>query len=268
VSGGIIDSMGQISNEYEKCLEYSRYLFFDDQIQLPILVVGEEVIPHKVDESEISVACDKIVDAILSLNYDNLEKTFEHYSKILFLACDGRKEDACYYFCSMVHTVERKMREINLKGRNPDVGGLLVKGRQCVNYSQMKHFFGEYIKEYLDLLKKNMENNGKKDIIKAKEYIEAHYNENLTLEILADVVHMNPFYFSSYFKKNAGENFKDYVNDVRIKNAVSLLVSTDMKTYEIAAEVGFRDVRSFTEVFSKYYGETPAAYRKRILSKE
>jgi two-component system response regulator YesN len=39
VSGGIIDSMGQISNEYEKCLEYSRYLFFDDQIQLPILVV-------------------------------------------------------------------------------------------------------------------------------------------------------------------------------------------------------------------------------------
>ncbi len=76
---------------------------------------------------------------------------------------------------------------------------------------------------------------------------------------------MNPYYFSSFFKKNAGENFKDYVNRVRLSHAVTLLVSTDMKTYEIAAEVGFRDARSFTEVFSRVYGETPSAYKKRVL---
>ena len=98
-----------------------------------------------------------------------------------------------------------------------------------------------------------------------KEYIEKHYQENLTLEILAGHIHMNPYYFSSYFKKNAGENFKDYVNRVRVEHAVSLLISTDKKTYEIAAEVGFRDVRSFTEVFSRTYGETPNSYRRRVL---
>lgn len=40
---------------------------------------------------------------------------------------------------------------------------------------------------------------------------------------------MNPYYFSSFFKKNAGENFKDYLNRVRLQHAVALLVSTDKK---------------------------------------
>lgn len=57
------------------------------------------------------------------------------------------------------------------------------------------------------------------------------YDENLTLEVLAGEVHMNPYYFSSFFKKNAGENFKDYLSRIRVQHAVSLLVSTDMKAY-------------------------------------
>ena len=48
------------------------------------------------------------------------------------------------------------------------------------------------------------------------EYIAAHYRENLTLEVLAKHIHMNPFYFSSYFKKQVGQNFKDYLNRVRM----------------------------------------------------
>lgn len=74
---------------------------------------------------------------------------------------------------------------------------------------------------------------------------------------------MNPYYFSSFFKKNAGENFKDYVNKIRIQHSVSLLISTDMKAYEIACQVGFSDARVFSENFQKIYHETPNAYRKR-----
>ena len=77
----------------------------------------------------------------------------------------------------------------------------------------------------------------------------------LTLEVLAGEIHMNPYYFSSFFKKNSGENFKDYLNKVRMKHAVGLLVSTDKKTAEIAAEVGFRDGRAFSELLSRIYGE-------------
>lgn len=45
---------------------------------------------------------------------------------------------------------------------------------------------------------------------------------------------------------------------------VELLLNSDKRSYEIAEEVGFKDYRYFNEVFSRYYGKTPAAYRKSI----
>lgn len=83
-----------------------------------------------------------------------------------------------------------------------------------------------------------------------------------TLEVLAKHIHMNPFHFSSYFKKQVGQNFKDYLNRVRMEDALELLLNSDKHSYEIAEEVGFKDYRYFNEVFSRYYGKTPAAYRK------
>ena len=53
---------------------------------------------------------------------------------------------------------------------------------------------------------------------------------------------------------------------MRLRHAVALLLSSDQKLYEIAEAAGFRDVRALNEAFSKTYGETPAAYRKRILA--
>ncbi len=88
--------------------------------------------------------------------------------------------------------------------------------------------------------------------------------ENLSLNVLAEEIHMNPYYFSSFFKKNTGENFKDYVNRVRIEHAVPMLISTDKKTYEIAEKVGFGDIRMFNAAFMKIYRETPGSYRKRV----
>jgi two-component system response regulator YesN len=58
------------------------------------------------------------------------------------------------------------------------------------------------------------------------------------------------------------------VNKVRVSHGVSLLLSTDMKAYEIAMETGFRDARAFTEAFSRIYGETPSSYKKRVLEKK
>ncbi len=266
VAGQAVDSMGRIPEEYEKCLDLSRYFFFQDQIRIPVLTVGEEVFSRKAGMQELSCAREKMMEQLISQDREAFLEAFEHFSRVLCLASDGRREDACYYFCSTIRLMEEKVCSLKLTGRDPDVKELLEQGRSCADFSQMKEIFRGYMTGYLELLKHTMESSERKDILLAKDYIERHYRENLTLEVLAGVVHMNPYYFSSFFKKNAGENFKDYVNQIRIKHAVSLLLTTDMKSYEIAAEVGFRDVRSFTEVFSRIYKETPNGYKKRVLA--
>ena len=268
IIGGLVDSMSRIPGEYEHCLDMKRYLFFMDQINIPILCAGERVFSRQTGTKEISQAREKMLDGIFAQDQEGFFKAFEWFARMLCMVSDGRREDACYYFCSAIRLLEERMRSMNLQGRDPDVGRLLEQGRACRDFGQMKELFREYLEGYLGHLKGMMESSEKKDIVYAKAYIEEHYQENLSLEVMAGIVHMNPYYFSSFFKKQAGENFKDYVNKVRVSHAVSLLLSTDMKAYEIAMETGFRDARAFTEAFSRIYGETPSSYKRRVLEKK
>lgn len=100
------------------------------------------------------------------------------------------------------------------------------------------------------------------EIARIKSYIESHYMENLTLESMAAYVNMNSYYFSSYFKKNTGDNFKNYLTHIRMKEAVKLLANTDYKAYEVAHAVGYKNVRQFNENFKAKYGKSPNAYRR------
>ena len=139
---------------------------------------------------------------------------------------------------------------------------LLDAARETADYPALEALFKKSLEELYGQMAGQVKKNEHKDIQKVTDYIAAHYRENLTLEVLAKHIHMNPFYFSSYFKKQLGQNFKDYLNRVRMEHALELLLNSDKRSYEIAEEVGFKDYRYFNEVFSRYYGKTPAAYRK------
>ena len=151
-----------------------------------------------------------------------------------------------------------------MPGRKVEMKELLERSRECSCFTEMESLFEEEFGEYLERIKLVAVNSDKRDILKAKDYIEKHYMDNLSLNVLAEEIHMNPYYFSSFFKKNMGENFKDYVNRIRVEHAVPMLISTDMKTYEIAEKVGFGDIRMFNAAFMKIYQETPGSYRKRV----
>lgn len=102
-------------------------------------------------------------------------------------------------------------------------------------------------------------------ISRVKYYIEENYKSNITLETVANISFMNAYYFSSFFKKHTGENFKDYLTKVRMEKAIKVLMSSDKKTYEIAEMVGFSDAKHFSEIFKKYYGKNPMEYKKGLI---
>ncbi|UAL50218.1 MULTISPECIES: response regulator transcription factor [Metabacillus] len=100
-------------------------------------------------------------------------------------------------------------------------------------------------------------------IRKALEYIASHYTENITLQSVADIVHLSKSYFSLYFKKQTGRNFVDYLIDLRIREAKRLLVENENRIYDVAEAAGFKDVKYFSKVFKKVTGLTPMAYREK-----
>ena len=95
----------------------------------------------------------------------------------------------------------------------------------------------------------------------AKNYIDEHYAENVTLTDVANYVAFSPSHFSRYFKKETGENFIHYLNKVRVEKAKSLLVNTRFKVHEICEMVGYIAPMYFYKVFKQHTGYTAQEYR-------
>lgn len=96
---------------------------------------------------------------------------------------------------------------------------------------------------------------------KAIRYISKNFSHNLTLEEVADHVHLNPAYFSTLFKQSTGSTFKEYLNMIRVEESKRLLSNTDHSIIDIALATGFEDQSYFSKVFKKYTGLTPKQYR-------
>ena len=100
-------------------------------------------------------------------------------------------------------------------------------------------------------------------INKAVQYIEEHLTEpNLSLKTVAASVYANESYLSRIFKKEMGESMIEYVTKKRIAESIRLLNTTDLKVYEIAEQVGFRDSHYFSICFKKQVGVTVKEFKQ------
>ncbi len=102
-------------------------------------------------------------------------------------------------------------------------------------------------------------------VAKAMAFIHERYAQEITLQMVADHVHVSKNYFSVLFKKQTNQNFIDYLIQLRIEKAKSLLPNKSLKIYEVAERAGFNDVKYFSKLFKKVVGSTPAEYRERLV---
>lgn len=93
--------------------------------------------------------------------------------------------------------------------------------------------------------------------------IQSHLADSqFSLKALASDLGFSPTYLSSLIKKELGLPFQDYLVRERVKQAKLLLLTTDLKIYEIAEKVGFEDMNYFTQRFKQIAGVTPRQFKK------
>lgn len=96
-----------------------------------------------------------------------------------------------------------------------------------------------------------------------KRYLDYNYAENITLDMLASLTHMNKYYLVHSFTKYTGISPINYLTNKRIQAATNLLTTTNYSIAEIASGVGFSSQSYFSQIFGKIMGISPNQYRKK-----
>lgn len=138
---------------------------------------------------------------------------------------------------------------------------------QTNNLDELEKYFSERSVECASAA--SLSKNGEENPIvqKARSYIDGHLKELPSLEGLAEIMGVSPFYLSKLFKEQTGETYINYVTSARLEKAKKLLADGALIIKEISADIGYNDQNYFSKLFRQKYGETPSEYRQRMLGK-
>lgn len=132
----------------------------------------------------------------------------------------------------------------------------------CASRAEVFELLGERAGALVEHVAARRRRESNRPVREVQRYIQANYAAPVSLESVSQRAGFNPTYFSVLFKKETGLNFLEYLTDVRIREAKRLLADPAKTIADIAADVGYGDVKHFSRVFTRLTGIHPSKYRK------
>ncbi|OXL83756.1 hypothetical protein BCV73_12140 [Paenibacillus sp. SSG-1] len=133
---------------------------------------------------------------------------------------------------------------------------------RCSRMDELRETAFQWILEMANHIDQRRQCKSETVVDSCKAYIEANYGEeDLSLSTLAVKFHFNPSYFCILFKNHTRMTIHQYITHIRMRAAASQLLHTSQKVYQVAENVGYRDVKYFIRLFRKEYGTSPDEYR-------
>ena len=187
----------------------------------------------------------------ITLGVDGLSFSFSDNRDYMVFNCREQKNDLLFYFNSMLFELERK--KTGYQEICKDMLDILTIRLQRLTNSPFEIMVSQ---------------RPNRECAKIKRYIDSNYQDNITLDSLAAMAHLNKYYFVHTFTKCYGLSPINYLNERRIEVSKALLASTDHCIAEIAQLSGFSSQSYFAQSFKKSSGMTAGAYRKLVKRKD
>ena len=141
---------------------------------------------------------------------------------------------------------------------------IAIKIENTTSYTGLQKLCDEILRKYCELVQNHHYKNVKPLIREAIIYTLSNLSDNLSVQIVAGSLHVNPDYLSHLFVQETGIHFAAFINQERIKQAASLLLHTHSPTKQIALAVGYNNISYFSKEFQKQNHMTPSQYRKNM----
>jgi AraC-like DNA-binding protein/ligand-binding sensor protein len=129
-------------------------------------------------------------------------------------------------------------------------------------------FFAEQLSGLSNQLMMEKNNAEPPLVLRARDYIDKHKTEELSLTDVAKAAGASVFHFCKVFHKATGLKFTDYVARVRLEDARTRLLNPNLRISEIAYDVGFQSLTQFNRTFKRVFGQSPSEFRSRVSSRK
>ena len=171
-----------------------------------------------------------------------------------------------YHFIVNVAIITRKCIEFGLPQEKAyTLSDLYIRTSDTLHTIQeLRQLNDDMVMDYA-LLMKNLHKKkfSSPYILQCVKYIDDHLHAKVTISDIAEELGLNACYLSTLFKKETGITIHSYLQKKRLETAANILSQTDHTYSSIANTLGYSSQSHFIQVFHKYYGITPAQYRKQ-----
>jgi len=186
-------------------------------------------------------------------------------------------DGVCYYLMHFTgHCVTEILQKLGIKNSEVYTAGILDDTMQTwreliSEFSRQDNlFFMRSASRMISILttlseKANTcgETPSKKRLGASIDYIHGHFNKEISIPELAELEHLSVSRYYTLFKENMGSSPSEYMIELRINRACTLMLQSNMTVKEISALVGYHDAFYFSRLFKKYMGMSPAEYKRR-----
>ncbi|NOU64638.1 helix-turn-helix domain-containing protein [Paenibacillus sp. LMG 31461] len=178
-----------------------------------------------------------------------------------------------YSITHIVVVLKNALKEMNSHRVQPimiDLNMISQKVIEMKSLDEIRQLFVNMFHEMMENQKQVKEERNDLLTETIKDYVHANYKDNnLNLQVISGMLKLSSDYLGRLFKKCEGISVADYINEVRIHHAQTLLESKSYSINEIMEKVGYTNQSSFFKLFKKKFGTTPKEYRlKKSVDKQ
>lgn len=267
--GRLVYKVEDIHSSYEDALILLNRRFFCEQNQHAI---GYEQLPsfenciYEISQEATTQYCSQLCDYIQSYNRNMIAETLLRLEKNLY--CTKTDLSAIKLFLTDIYLEIKQM--ISHIYSTSDIP--FPSNSSVIDFIESKYYLYEIIlffSEQFEMIMNAIGNSSSESVLDdIVHYINHNFRDNIKLENIAPLFGYNSSYLGKIFNKKMGESFNSYVDHVRIEHSKELLLQNTLKVYEIAEQVGYKNVDYFHKKFKKYVGESPAEFRKKKTRSE
>jgi YesN/AraC family two-component response regulator len=262
--GNLIKNPENIRISYNQAVYALGYQYFDASRSILFyqdLSASEPGEAGTDEAAQLSAAMDRLVESILARHADEHVVRLQEFLDTLEQGKRGKIGEIRVAISEFILSLLLKAKERGL--RVPGLVKTQAIGQiyAAETLADLKKWLRQTVASMTEVPIPAEEREGNRYVQLAKQHVQNHYSQKITLEDMANKLFLHPAYFSTVFKKETGQNFIDYVNGVRVRKAMELLRNEDRKIKDICVQVGFPNHSYFNKVFKKLIGVKPHTFR-------